>query len=48
MLEVRDVSKKGSMTPDAARRIQASADRSGTSQGFKSRAMSAASKNSKR
>ena len=38
------MSKKG-MTTSAAQRIQASADRSGSHQGFKSRAMSAASKN---
>jgi len=48
MMEVRDVGKQGSMKPGAASRIQASADRSGTNQGFKSRAMSAASKNSKK
>lgn len=47
-MEVSNVSKKGTMTPDAARRIQASADRSGTNQGFKSRAMSSATKNSKK
>jgi len=47
-MEVSEMSKKGSMTPDAARRIQASADRSGTNQGFKSRAMSSATKNSKK
>lgn len=40
--------KKGSMTPSAARRVQAAADRSGTNQGFKSRAMSSAAKNSKK
>jgi len=42
------VGKKGSMTPGAARRIQASADRSGANPGFKSRAMSAAAKNCKK
>jgi len=42
------VGKKGSMTPGAARRVQASADRGGTNQGFKSRAMSAAAKNSQK
>jgi hypothetical protein len=39
---------KKSMTPQAASRIQASADRSGTNQGFKSRSMAAASKNAKK
>ena len=44
------MSKKGTtktpMTPSAASRIQSQADKSGTNQGFKSRAQSASSKNS--
>ncbi len=44
------MSKKGStktpMTPSDASRIQSHADKSGTNQGFKSRAQSAASKKS--
>lgn len=40
--------KKSSMTPSAASRIQSAADRSGTNTGFKSRAMSSASKGSKK
>ena len=36
-----------SMDSKAASRIQANADKSGTNQGFKARAMSAASKNKK-
>ncbi|WAI00947.1 hypothetical protein [Methanogenium organophilum] len=41
-------SKKAPMTPAAARRIQSAADRSGTNQGMKSRAMKAAAKNTKK
>lgn len=36
--------KKTPITPDAARRIQSHADRTGTNQDFKSRAQSAADK----
>ncbi len=36
------------MTPSAAQRIQSAADRSGTNQGLKSRAMKASAKNSKK
>jgi len=39
--------KKGSMTSEASSRFQSHADKTGTNQGFKSRAMSAASKNQK-
>lgn len=43
------MSKKGNtntpMTPSAASRIQSHADKSGANQGFKSRAQSAAAKN---
>jgi hypothetical protein len=41
------LAKKGSMTSEASSRIQSNADKTGTNQGFKSRAMSAASKNQK-
>lgn len=37
---------KNPMTPKAAARIQSHADKSGSNQGFKSRAQSAAAKNS--
>lgn len=40
--------KKAPMTSEASRRIQSAADRSGTNQGLKSRAMKAAAKNSKK
>lgn len=39
---------KKSMTKKSARRIQSHADKTGKNQGFKSRAMSAADKNSQR
>jgi len=41
------MSKKTSMTSKAASRIQSNADKTGTNQGFKSRAESAASKDKK-
>ncbi|EHQ35998.1 hypothetical protein [Methanoplanus limicola] len=41
------MSKKTSMTPKAASRIQAAADRSGKNQAFKSRSMSTAAKKGK-
>lgn len=41
------LAKKGSMTSEASSRNQSNADKTGTNQGFKSRAMSAASKNQK-
>ena len=37
--------KKEKMTKEAARRIQSHADKTGTNQDFKARAMSAAAKN---
>ena len=40
------MAKKTKMTQSAARRIQSHADRNGTDQTFKSRAQSAAAKNS--
>lgn len=39
--------KKSSMTSETASKIQSNADKTGTNQDFKSRAMSAASKNKK-
>ena len=36
------------MTAEAARRIQSHADRTGTNQGFKARAMSAAARNQRK
>jgi hypothetical protein len=39
------MSKKTSMSPKAASRIQAHSDRSGNNQGFKARAQGAAAKN---
>lgn len=39
-----DNNKKTPMTPEAARRIQSHADRTGSNQGFKGRAQSAADK----
>lgn len=39
--------KKTSMTKEAARRIQSSADKSGKNQGFKSRSASAGTKSKK-
>jgi hypothetical protein len=39
--------KKSPMTSEAARRIQSNADKTGTNQDFKSRAMSSAAKNKK-
>lgn len=39
------MSSKNEMTKEAARRIQSHADRTGTNQGWKSRAMSAADRN---
>lgn len=39
---------KSKMTSKAARRIQSHSDKSGRNQGFKSRAQSAAAKNSKK
>jgi len=39
---------KSSMTPSAASRIQSSADKSGSNQGFKGRAQSAAAKGGKK
>ena len=47
-IEVKTMAKKSKMTPDAARRIQSAVDsgRAKTSdEGFKSRAMSAAARN---
>lgn len=46
-MEVKQLAKKGAapMTTEAAARIQAAADSTGTNQGFKARAMSAAAKN---
>lgn len=41
------MAKKASMNQKAASRIQAHADKSGTNQGFKARAQSAASKGKK-
>lgn len=38
------MSKKSGMTPEAASRIQSHADRTGTNQGFKARAQTAAAK----
>jgi hypothetical protein len=43
----RNIMSEKSMDSKAASRIQSSADKSGTNQGFKARAMSAASKNKK-
>ena len=45
--EVRALAKKTKMTPEAAARIQAHADRTGTNQDFKARAQSAAAKKKK-
>jgi hypothetical protein len=42
--EVRVLSKKSGMTAKAASRIQSHSDRTGTNQGFKARAQSAAAK----
>lgn len=41
------MSKKGGMSKEAASRIQSHADKSGTNQGFKARAQSAAESNEK-
>jgi len=41
------MSKKSGMTSEAASRIQSNADRTGTNQDFKSRAMSSAAKKGK-
>jgi len=45
--EVKDMGKS-KMTSKAAQRIQSHADKSGRNKGFKSRAQSAAAKNSKK
>lgn len=42
--EVRVMGNKSGMTGKAAARIQSNADRTGTNQGFKARAQSAAAK----
>lgn len=46
-LEGGDIMAKKGMTQEAASRIQSHADRTGTNQGFKERAQSAAAKNKK-